>query len=333
MLKGDFMKKNSTIIKVLTALIVPLITFIVCEILSMLLSGKTLFSSSFDVYSLMTGLPVTIISAYALSINMSTGRMDLSLGGQQLMGVIFGGNLALSLGLGPIGIIVLSMICGAVTGLLSGLIFTTLRIDAFILGLGLALVYEGVSINYSDNVLQIFESSITGVLSNKYFVFAIGVIIVVIIYFLMNKTVFGNNYNAIKGSQNLALNSGIKVNKNCVICYTICGALICLAGSLTAGINGVLSTTVNLGSVSAVFSGFLPVMLALYLVSFVPMEIGIPIGAVTCKLVSILLGKLSISSSYSTIFLMSTVFVIVIALNTFKNIELKKQYKHKGLVD
>jgi len=326
--------KNKTNIKhVLRAMIIPLATIGISEIISLVVCHERLFSSAFDVYAILTNSAVSVIAAFALSLNMSTGRMDLSLGGQQLVGVIIGGNIGLKLGLGAFGIIGFSMLFGMITGLISGLIFTILRIDAFVLGLGLALVYEGASIYYSVNGLELFDSSITSILSNQYFVLGVGIFVSIIMYFLMNNTIFGYNYQCIQGSQNLAINAGIKVKKNCIICYAISGALIALAGSLSAGINGVLTPSINLSSVSIVFSGFLPVMLAYYLKSFVPLEIGIPFGSITCKTITVLLGKLNISASYSTIFLMSTIFMIIIILNATKEIALTKQYKVRSLED
>ena len=161
------MDKKTKIKNYVAALSVLLIVYGICELISFIFAGRHLFSSAFDYYGLLTRVPITLISAYALSVNMSTGRMDLSLGGQQLAAVIIGGNIALSLGMGPFGIVVMCILFGMIAGLISGLIFVILRIDAFVLGLGVAMIYEGISAHYNTEGLRIFDSSITGVLSNE----------------------------------------------------------------------------------------------------------------------------------------------------------------------
>ncbi|MBQ3375628.1 MAG: hypothetical protein IJH64_06885 [Oscillospiraceae bacterium] len=325
------MKKKSVLQTVLSALIIPSATFVVCELISFFIKGKHLIATPFDLYSLMTGFALTTISAYALSINMSTGRMDFSLGGQQLVGCIIGGNLAISLNLGAFGVVFLSVLFAMLAGLLTGILFVTLRIDAFVLGLGMALILEGVSVAYDINGLEIFDSTITGPLSNRNFILLVSIIVIILINLLMNYTKFGYHYKAIRGSQKLATNAGINVVANCLICYAVCGALTGLVGALNAGINGKFAAQVGLKSISGIFLGFLPILLANYLSVFVPMEIGIPIGALTCRLIQILFGKMNVSLNNSTIYLMLVVFGIVSILNIIHGYSVKKQYRDRAL--
>lgn len=327
------MKKGSKILNYARAVLVPVLVFLICEVLSMTLAHVHLFSSAFDQYSFLTGIPLSVIAAYALSVNMTAGRMDLSLGGQQLVACIIGGNIALRMGWGVSGVVAMTLLFGALAGIISGGLFVLLRIDAFILGLGLALVYEGITIHYNVEGLVILNKSITSVLSNQYVVFAVGMGVCCLMYILMNKTVFGYRYKVIQGSQTAAVNSGINVKLHCIICYILCGVLIALAGIIKTGINGSLPTTLNLGTVTTVFSGFLPVLLAFYLVEFVPLEIGILIGAATCKLIEILMGKLNLNANYSIIILMSSMFIIIILLNLVKERQLAAAYKERGLID
>ena len=182
-------------------------------------------------------------------------------------------------------------------------------------------------------VLRIFDSSITGVLSNRYLVFAIGILVFLFMYLLMNKTTFGYKYKAIRGSQRLAINAGINVKLVCLVCYVLSGGLIALAGILSAGISGNLPISVNLGSISIVFSGFLPVMFAYYLAGFVPLEVGTAIGAVVTRFIEILLSKLNVPTTYSVVFLMVAMFSIIIILNILKERNLTQKYKSRSLVD
>ena len=223
--------------------LVPLAVLIVMECVSFLVSGKHVISSRVEHYNLAKTTVQLALTALALSLNMSTGRMDFSLGAQQMIGCIVGGNLALRLGWGPAGVIVLSVAFGA----LSGLLFILTRIPSMVLGIGMALIYECICFAFSVDGLQLYGRTGMSILNDVWFQLLI-LAIVLTFYIIINaRTKFGYHYKAIRGSQRIALSMGVNVNLNCLVCYTLAGGTIALAGVFSTAYNGVLASTMGMG--------------------------------------------------------------------------------------
>lgn len=331
--------KNSTLLKKLNTpkmrgigktLLLPIGMYIFMEIVSLIFFHEGLFSSSLDFNNFIRNVAITTISAYALSINMASGRMDLSLGGQQLIGCIIGGNIALALGLGPWGVLLLSVLFGALAGLVVGLLFITLRIEAFVMGLGVALVFEALAASYSMDGLRLFGQDTT-LLADPVFAIIVAAVVCVFMILLMNHSKVGLHYDAIRGSQRIAIDSGINITANALLCYVLCGGLIALAGCLSAGKSGQMGTALNLASAGTAFSGFVPVFLCFVLQRWCPMMIGIPISVVTFQLLSMGLTKMELSSAASSTITMSILLVFMVAISLIGSLELKKAIKGRSM--
>ena len=88
------MKSNSKAIGLLkgigVALALPAVVLIVMELLVFTTQGTHVISSGLDVKNLIRGAGISAAIAFALSMNMTSGRMDLSLGSQRITGTILG---------------------------------------------------------------------------------------------------------------------------------------------------------------------------------------------------------------------------------------------------
>lgn len=331
--------KNSTLLKRLNTpkmrgigktLILPVGMYIFMEAISWIFFHEGLFSSSVDLNNFIRNVAISTISAYALSLNMASGRMDLSLGGQQLIGCIIGGNLAISLGLGPWGVLLLSVVFGMLAGLVVGLLFITLRIEAFVLGLGVALVFEALAASYSMDGLRVFGQDMA-LLADPTFALILAVVICVAMIILMNHTKVGLHYDAIRGSQRIAIDSGINITANALLCYVLCGGLIALAGCLSTGKSGEMGTALNLASAGTAFVGFVPVFLCFVLQRWCPMMVGIPISVVTFQLLSMGLTKMELPSAASSTITMSILLIFMVAISFIGSLEQKKAIKQRSL--
>lgn len=312
-------------------LLLPLGMFILMELMSSVFFDSHIFETKIDTYNFFRSVAVTIISSYALAMNMSSGRMDLSLGGQKMIGCMIGGNIAINLGLGPVGVLIFCMLFGIVSGLIVGFLFVTFRLQSFVLGIGMALLYEAISVAFSPNGFQLYGKGGMSILGDTWFILAIAVIVVIAMVLLIQRSKFGAQYNVIKGSQRVAINSGINVNKNAIICFALCGGLIALSGALETGYTGYMVTQLNLTSTAIAFSGFVPVFLVMYLQRWCPMMIGIPISVVTFRFLTMGLMKLNLPSSASTAITMGILMVFIVAMGVLGEVEFKKRLKIRSL--
>ncbi len=293
--------------------LVPLAVLIVMECVSFLVSGKHVISSRVELYNLAKTTVQLALTALALSLNMSTGRMDFSLGAQQMIGCIVGGNLALRLGWGPAGVIVLSVAFGALSGLLVGLLFILTRIPSMVLGIGMALIYECICFAFSVDGLQLYGRTGMSILNDVWFQLLI-LAIVLTFYIIINaRTKFGYHYKAIRGSQRIALSMGVNVNLNCLVCYTLAGGTIALAGVFSTAYNGVLASTMGMGSTSLAFTALLPVFVSFFLGRYTNSAVALTVGALSARLISVGLVQIAVPDPAVTVinYICLTVFLLV----------------------
>lgn len=64
---------------------IPIVTFIVIELVCNIFTGRHLIETSLDVTNFLRQVSINILAGYALLLNMGNGRMDISLGGQKLV--------------------------------------------------------------------------------------------------------------------------------------------------------------------------------------------------------------------------------------------------------
>jgi ribose transport system permease protein len=172
------------------------------------------------------------------------GGMDFSIGAScglaQFICVIIMVTLGLPIYVG----IIASILIGVSVSTMVGTISILLKVPVFVTSLCLRAVCVGL--------LAVGTNSVNGKLSIDYQQFSVfndvilkfGILIAVILvgYFLFEKTSLGKNQKAIGGNINTAVQAGIRVNKNMIIAYSILGFCVGLAaffaltrfGSVTA---------------------------------------------------------------------------------------------------
>ncbi len=148
---------------------------------------------------------------------------------------------------GPALVLGLVLLLGAGVGWINGFLVTRFRILPFIVTLATGSILRGVGLKISGSAS--INVSVLGGLSNGRVgpfpnVLIIFVLVLVLFDYVLRHTVYGRHLMAIGNSGRNAERAGIKVNRNIVIAYVICGALGALGGILSAG---------QIGSVSAGF--------------------------------------------------------------------------------
>ncbi|MGM9604618.1 MAG: ABC transporter permease [Faecousia sp.] len=260
----------------------PVVMWLLMEVACRLTKGQSVFNSKLDVQNFVRATGIAACTALALSLNLTNGRFDLSLGAQRVAATILGGNLAISLGLGPVGVILFALIFGLVLGGVVGLLFIWLRTPAMVLGIGIALIYECVAfIGSNSQGLQLISWDRVRDLSNISLYIVVLAIVLAVFLVLTKYTCFGYHMRAIGGSQKIAHNSGINIFRHAVGCYTLAGGAVAIAGIFDAAYTGVMNAEMGMSSSSTVMTNCFPMYLGKYLSRWSNEAVGILIATMT----------------------------------------------------
>ncbi len=322
---------KKVILNTLRMLVLPVCVFVIMEILCRSIMHIHLINSQLDVLNLIRNIGITSGLAYALSMNLPSGRFDLSLGAQQMAGTILGGIIAIRAGLTGVWILLFALVCGLVFGLVTGAVFIITRVPPMVLGIGMGLVFECIAYAINGvNGLLLFGVEGTGILVNPIFVIALVLIQCVFMSFMSNRTVFGYHIRAIQGSQHIARNAGINVFLNALGCYTIAGGIVNMAGALNAAFTSHLKPSLGFSSNGTVLSACFPMMLGGVMARWSNPAIGILFSTISISIFRLGLLKLELSEAVSTTINMAVFLVLLVYRANAYLVEYKKQEKARS---
>lgn len=289
-------------------------------------NGKTMIGNriSFNFFMLYTA--IVMLTTMALSINLNSGRFDFSLGAMAVLSAVLGSKISFALLGGGAGsavlMLVLCILMGAILGLCSGGLYVLLGIPPIITSLGVTLILEGLTFTITEGKYvmdEVRNPSMSSFSGNWYYSALVIVIVLALIVYLFDHTKFGYDYAALKSGQKVAVNTGVKEVPNALICYGICGALMGVVGFLNAArstsING---GSLNFGSISIMFTAFLPMFIGGYIGRFSNEKLGFLLAAVCMSMLNSTFAAFSneISASMQSII---NAFLLVIFLIYLSN--------------
>ena len=265
-LKENKIKKTCK--NLLGTFIIPVI-FIGVLLIICAINGREIFPTSASFSNFVLSAAITTITTIALSINLNSGRFDFSLGSMAVLSMVISSKISyliLNGGSGSAALMLFfSIIFGLIIGLISGLIYVFLKIPPIITSLGVTLILEGITYTITEGsyiTSEVRNASMTAFNNAWYYSFIIICVVVALIIYLFDYTKFGLNYKALKEGQRVSVNTGIKEIPNALICYMICGGLMGIVGFLNAArttlVNG---GSLNFGSISIMFTAFLPMFI------------------------------------------------------------------------
>lgn len=245
---------------------------------------------------------IVTLTTFALSINLGSGRFDFSLGSMATLSAVASAQLTYTMLGGGTGsgivMLIFALIFGAVAGAVSGGLYVLLRIPPIITSLGVALIFEGITFvltNGSYIMGEVQNDSMTLFRSEWYLPALIILVALAVIYFIFDRTKFGYDYKALKEGQKVSINTGIREVSNAVWCYIICGALMGAVGFLQAARNTYISTNVlNFGSISVMFTAFLPMFIGGFIGRFSNDKLGYLLAGISMSLLNSLFAQLSL---------------------------------------
>lgn len=291
-------KQKRWILNVVKTLLVPAIVFLVVEIICLAFAGRHLFMTKLDLMNYLRTMCISFFAALALSFNLNSGgRFDLSLGGQRLVAAIIGGNIALRLGLGSLGVILFSVLFGALAGLLVGVIYARFRIQAMVLGIAMALIFECACFTFSLAGIQMYGVADVERLSQVGYPLAAALIVITVVTVIMRYTQFGYNMRAASGSEVISQKAGLSLTKVTLGCYALGGGVIALSGIFDAAYKGKMMPVLGLGSSSAVMANCFPVFLGRTMSQWSNAPIGIFFATIAVKFFTTGMSVIKVSAS------------------------------------
>ena len=157
-----------------------------------------------------------------------TGGIDLSVGSILALVAVTAAKLS-SGGMNVVGVVVISALLGAVLGLVNGFMVSYMKLQPFIATMGSMSIYRGISYIVTDGF------PVSGVASSFRSLFygkiAVGlrssvvvlIVFAIIAHVLLKYTRFGNYVYAMGGNEEATKLSGVRVDRNRVVAYIICG--------------------------------------------------------------------------------------------------------------
>ena len=240
----------------------PALTVVLIVLFSVMLPDT--FPTLFNLRSILSDKSVIALLALAATIPMMTGKIDLTVG----YGIVLWHILAISLqtkfGLSwPVAVLIV-LACGALFGLLNGILVEQAQIDSFIATLGTGTVLYAVALWHSGGrqVLGDLPNGFVAIAGGELFglpITALYVLAIAVVLWLVSEhTPIGRALYVIGSNPKAAVLNGIPLQK-CVM-----GAFVA-SGSLSAFAGVVLASRLQIGQAGVGLEFLLPALVGAFL--------------------------------------------------------------------
>ncbi|MEE8835368.1 MAG: ABC transporter permease [Eubacteriales bacterium] len=231
------------------------------------------------------GSPANLLSYFQAGLMAATGAVgfyfvmvmgmfDFSIGANIILSAIVGCIFASKFGMGYFGLVIGSLVTGALVGLVNGFLYTKLRIPSMIVTVGTALIFESVANFVANGETQTLPDNLRwfGSMGGSIVLAAVAFFVA---YILLNYTKIGTYTYAIGSNEFVAKNMGINVDKYKRIAFIISGAFFGAEAILSIGYG---SSMVAVTGMSSMSRNFVPTMGCFFGLAF--RKYGIPLQAI-----------------------------------------------------
>ena len=173
--------------------------------------------------------------AIGMTMVIITGGIDLSVGSTMAVIIVSIGQFLVN-GINPYISIVLGIGLGFILGMLNGFLITKMHLQPFIATMGMMSFYRGIAYLVTGgwpvlNIPQRFRSIMDGDFAGFFPSSVIILVIVALIgYILLKHTKFGTYLYSMGSNEEATRLSGVNVDYNKILAYSICGITTALAG-------------------------------------------------------------------------------------------------------
>lgn len=192
------------------------------------------------------------LTAIGMTFVIITGGIDLSVGSLfAIVGVVTAKILVA--GVNPLIAIIIALVLGAFLGSINGFLVTKLRLQPFIATMGTMSFYRGVVYIFTGglpviNIPSVFRRLVYGnVFAGVRGSIFIMIFVAIIAHVIITYTPFGNYIYAIGGNEEATRLSGVKIDKNKIFAYVLCGIGTALAAIISIAKLGAGESTAGQG--------------------------------------------------------------------------------------
>lgn len=233
----------------------PLILLVVMLLLTILQPGVFFTLGNFR--SILLAISIYGIMVCGTIYTILLGGIDLSVGAIAAMSGAWAVTIIVDHNFSTTGVIIgiaVGLLSGIIVGIVHGIIVSKFDVPPFLITLASQNIVYGIAQLLTGNkVINCLEPAcFTFIGGGRLFGIPFSVIIFVIIalisYFLMNKTVFGRKVYAVGGNREASDLSGVSSQNITVIAYALSG--------LTAAISGIVLASMNQQAIAKAAQGY-----------------------------------------------------------------------------
>ena len=214
--------------------------FVILAIFIVVFSAlNTQFLTPGNLLNILRQISMFGIVVVGYTMVMISGGCDMSVGGQLALCGMFAATLNVTYGLA----VILTLMLGALFGLINGLLMNVFNIMPLIVTLGTMLFFQGASYIISGGVAIFGLSDSFKFIGQGYLGFVpLPIVILLVIgvlgYIVLHKTYFGRQIYAMGGNPEAARLAGVNIKKYRLAVFTITGILAAVAGIIMAARTG-----------------------------------------------------------------------------------------------
>lgn len=194
-----------------------------------------------NITNILTQITINLILAVGMTFVILIGGIDLSVGSVMAFAAVVAGKAITLPGLGPVELILLAttagLLAGLACGMLNGFLSAYWSLPSFIITLGMLNIARGAALQVSDaqtiySFPRAFENFGSLLIYGVPVVFLVALALVLIAWFVLNRTIFGRIVYGIGSNEEAVRLAGHNVFFYKVAAFSICG--------LTAGIAAII---------------------------------------------------------------------------------------------
>ncbi|MFQ6185594.1 ABC transporter permease [Sinorhizobium meliloti] len=194
------------------------------------------FMTVVNFMNILQQVAVVAIAAFGMTWVILLGEIDLSVGSIIAVAGMVGAQ-CFAFGMGFVPAIALTLVAGALMGMLNGVLTAKLLLPSFIVTVATMGIYRGMVSLPTNGAPAMIENEIWTAIGTESFLGLPIIIWVVAVLFVINqivlsKTSFGRRAYLTGGNREAAVYSGIKVDRLKILIFMISGVMAAISGIL-----------------------------------------------------------------------------------------------------
>lgn len=259
-------------------------------------NGVTYYGQAEMWRTVFTQMGLSVTMACAIALHVRNGRMDFSSGITMLLPGLLGTYYCIQNNLPPTLMLIICIVLSVVLSLFTSLVYTITRLPIIICTIAITLLYESLTHIIAGGLgITILSNNILNIFGRMPVVVIIPIVAMLIYHVFTNWTIIGRQGNLLAKGQQVAVNIGIKENKNVLLTYIFSGIIFGMASVVYVSQNKI-DVQSNLSTASIYFSNIASVYMGLFLGKLTCDAAGIFAGALTIRLMNYGLNSLGYGS-------------------------------------